>query len=1524
MDSRVELSVSGFSGCSDSKKKDGEEKEGAAASRGLNRIGGATWNPKTNAASTPNLRKLRVAKMSSGADPALYVARTQQNSALWQQIGRVEPLIEIPATRRDILNLEKHFDRAMHASEREIKQTRKPGTGLPAESRMEQDILAVREMVRELLKNAKIPADGDDKCFAELEADLKPEDLCTSAEVSQRDGHLQDMLTAAHYEQKWTDIVLGELQSQVSISCLEQGSLLQKLRIQMASCFKMLSEAHLATIEDFRVVRDKLLFYREKALSSMEKQKTLRRDIEQEFEKKLLMHEEKTQERIKKYQMAADEAKVTQKRMGQTLSALHETMKHMREEADVLRAIDISIQNEGLRTDLANAGKELQELRPLREEKDQLLETSLKQKRRIADLDMELAQQKMEIAQRDTLLKDLLEKHALSLQAEEMEKEMASGNEAFPSTDSPLKATTQNKKRAFVVGKDITKQKDTVKIPGEFHKLEGKPEGTRNQQASVLCPRCNKDLDNATKVEEVVERKRLLCEGYRMLLPNLRGYRPERSRKWTLRCMRSILRSKRCVDFASNRLKKPVTRFPEFVYLYFCPRQERLNELQSYEGIEAVAKARAKADEDRWALYYGMKTLAKELPEARMFSNFLDEKFGEDDFAFYLHCLTILEAVANEKQVILRWGENTDAADYDAMQQYEDEQGGQEEIEDFVFIEIRHAVETVERVMKRASEDDSSRLVKTLLERAVQEDVKIMPSTGQRIIDVNVCIRVLMLEYRQEQARRRAALRMMFGCATAGSESEGQEQRVKKEKTVDLRQLTTIVTALSSRASIVEAVTLYRLSHEIGNGKVDIDSFSVAADRMNFFSDCLRLPSNYGPETPNALSQAQCIQLGTQIRQQMAFLRPIIDIFMQSMDPSGQKELKRLVLDVSDELERGGLLLDGRRALCAIRRLLFFLLGERIGRREIYGERDAAGPDVTVVNAKREIEMICTILRDFQEPEQLIRLQTIQQKSSAQVIQRKWRQKQVYSVGVPFNMKKYMSSNFQSDLVLMENPIQRPCDPRQFSFRRIDTRQDLGSQTHSDKDLARKRLPRRPDHGIEFVLGFIDEVFKYKIEASSSTIEEAIHGFALQLIGVRSVAERFIFDFFTGVHRHAKENLRIRLFARFTGVRTPALEVQTQEEIHESEIRFGPGSDWFEEPFSNYLPVSLQSVDAVDTYLAALIVFVPPQEATSSLFLLDKISLSDAMSGAKTLFKGSISPSNHRPCGVRPSSKVLEECLTRMKRLKVTKGKVDLDHALLAVMQAWHSEHIYRLKALDEKIVEEPWGAGPEDVSRPKAKVAINKVVSHEEFEQHVFSILMGQNDKNHKVTEVYQTLVAACDPNFALAKEAVSGILKESRLCAWTPKVLEKHSKRKFPQDPQRNWFLFKTFWAPLHNSIETHVQLVCEQIEDDPSDLFKLKKKMTRREREEAEEKRSRTSKLRFALISNCKESVELLRRRFEECTQVPGAANDKKVVDELWQLARQFLAAFQRTRAELGQEHEPIPDKFDLQQMAKFKES
>lgn len=54
--------------------------------------------------------------------------------------------------------------------------------------------------------------------------------------------NLKKIIASALYEQKWTDLALGEVQSQLLVTCLEQGRLVKRLRNGYAHMFGSLLE----------------------------------------------------------------------------------------------------------------------------------------------------------------------------------------------------------------------------------------------------------------------------------------------------------------------------------------------------------------------------------------------------------------------------------------------------------------------------------------------------------------------------------------------------------------------------------------------------------------------------------------------------------------------------------------------------------------------------------------------------------------------------------------------------------------------------------------------------------------------------------------------------------------------------------------------------------------------------------------------------------------------------------------------------------------------------------------------------------------------------------------------------------------------------------------------------------------------------------------------------------------------------------------------------------------------------------
>ena len=722
------------------------------------------------------------------------------------------------------------------------------------------------------------------------------------------------------------------------------------------------------------------------------------------------------------------------------------------------------------------------------------------------------------------------------------------------------------------------------------------------------------------------------------------------------------------------------------MYSWFIPREERLKELEQAQGKDAARMALAKADEHRWGFFYGLKLLMQQLPEAELFYAFLDERFGEDDFAFYIHVITVVEAVTFEHTgQPVEWGLCTDAADCDGMEEDLETADCREEdqIPDYVLVELKCAKETVKRVMARAGSAQCKRVLKSLADKVPSHKV-VMSQSGKRMIDLNIVVRVLMQEYRNEQAHRKAAMRVMFGAASSG-EPGGKE--------VDLQQLSTIVKALNSSASPSEAADLYRLAHELGAGKVNLKSFTKAAEMAQFFTTCLRLPPHFGTEAPSVLRFKECTRIGTIVRTNMLIMEDTVRTLRSQLDPGSVTQLDRLCSDVKRELSEGKLVLDGRRSLCALRRLVHFLLGERMNRREIYGEPWLNGRSVAIV--EKELRATIQVLNEFEESEKKELLENIRSKWSAAAIQRNWRRKHVTVLTIPPKIRELLSGSFEARAVV-------------------------------EGQGKKIRVARVTERSKDWAKWFLSEIFAYKLTkdskcggpASSFPLEEAIHATMLNLYGVRAFAERQLYDLLLAVRKYAKEDILLRCFAAFVGLKIQENDrIGAMDAMPEVEAQ-GTHSLSAWHSMVN-LPEALKDRSAVDTFLLAVGLLRTkadsmPVQATSATV----IAMDCAKQVIKDLFKGAVSSSRHRICGLRPGKAAQEATLSMLESSRSAKDGVAAMDVLLCVLQGWLVEDEKRREALTNISLK----------LQEKGLSNVESIVSFLDFKEKLASLLFEEN----------------------------------------------------------------------------------------------------------------------------------------------------------------------------------------------------
>jgi hypothetical protein len=192
---------------------------------------------------------------------------------------------------------------------------------------------------------------------------------------------------------------------------------------------------------------------------------------------------------------------------------------------------------------------------------------------------------------------------------------------------------------------------------------------------ALLCIKCKKSLDDLSNIRDAVlgsikPTEKLMCQNFRILLPNLKGRRPSRDSVWVRKCMRGILMSKlrEVCALMPLGLAGQVTGFPEFVYAWFEPVILPPSGALSVGGSSAskgsaASAAHLRADEDRWGFYYGVKAMSRENMEAKMLWSLLDEAQGEDGLAFVMTCLSVALSLGGNEL----WRQFGDASGCDSV-----------------------------------------------------------------------------------------------------------------------------------------------------------------------------------------------------------------------------------------------------------------------------------------------------------------------------------------------------------------------------------------------------------------------------------------------------------------------------------------------------------------------------------------------------------------------------------------------------------------------------------------------------------------------------------------------------------------------------------------------------------------------------------------------------------------------------------------------------------------------------------------
>lgn len=403
------------------------------------------------------------------------------------------------------------------------------------------------------------------------------------------------------------------------------------------------------------------------------------------------------------------ESKDQMTKMGDTMKTLNAIFRQMREDTEKVKAVELRENYVKLEQKYDQCCEEVARLRPLVDQNQQL-------NAQIDALTLEREKFKDDMAQLDVLLNAKDETIATLM---EQQSDLLAAQELREAKDEEMRKRAAEEEEdeedeQEEDGNEDAQDVECVVVVEDGGQKSASSTGTarakrtRRLNSSVVCVRCKQDLramsakggvtENSTRTLTVssadvnggdlsvdepssssnqlqIKRKRIQCLYFRILLPNLRGRRPQREPAWTFSCMRAILFAKQIDDTMCRRSGGAFPsriRMPEFVYAWFSPwrpiKDEKLEaeygaapaelpalkpdgdesgaeggdaedagEGQLVRSFLSAEQRQMLADEERWCLYYGVKALVQQgYLEAKLFLSLLDEKFGEDELVFIL------------------------------------------------------------------------------------------------------------------------------------------------------------------------------------------------------------------------------------------------------------------------------------------------------------------------------------------------------------------------------------------------------------------------------------------------------------------------------------------------------------------------------------------------------------------------------------------------------------------------------------------------------------------------------------------------------------------------------------------------------------------------------------------------------------------------------------------------------------------------------------------------------------------------
>eukprot|EP00347_Sterkiella_histriomuscorum_P014800 403359475 len=246
--------------------------------------------------------------------------------------------------------------------------------------------------------------------------------------------------------------------------------------------------------------------------------------------------------------------------------------------------------------------------------------------------------------------------------------------------------------------------------------------------------------------------------------------------------------------------------FDQFVYqwigkFYFDQKKYMIKSVETFDE--------GKVDNLRLQLLIGLQTMKpSKMWECNTFVDFLEERLLNDDLHFFLHARNILY-------------KGPHLQDIEAAQ------------EPMYFVEQKQINSSIEIIFGNMPSFDVADIKKKFEQISADKskDFSYAETMGNLPLDSSLVLRVFLEYYRNEKKAKQFIIKRLFKEVGGGQPNQS----------ISFTQFKDVVAQIQPDINESDIAMLYRTSWMLGNGKVNFDTFFLAANETNFFVKCMQL-----------------------------------------------------------------------------------------------------------------------------------------------------------------------------------------------------------------------------------------------------------------------------------------------------------------------------------------------------------------------------------------------------------------------------------------------------------------------------------------------------------------------------------------------------------------------------------------------------------------------------------------------------------------------------------------------------------